>query len=95
MKVVLAPVASLVVGLLAFPALFATGDPAPLACVGAGSVEVVLATIRTLESGGDYTARAAGSTASGAYQFLDSTWNGYHGYPQAWQAPPPIQDAKA
>lgn len=95
MKVVLAPIGALVVGLLAFPALLATGDPGPLECVGTGSVDVVLATIRTLESGGDYTARAAGSTASGAYQFLDSTWDGHGGFPQAWQAPPPIQDARA
>lgn len=95
MKVVLAPIAALVVGLLALPVLFATGDPAPPACVGTGSVDLVLATIRTRESGGDYTARASGSTASGAYQFVDRTWNGYGGFPQAWQAPPPVQDAKA
>lgn len=95
MKLVLAPIGALVVGLLAFPALFATGDPVPLACAGSGSVEVVLATIRTRESGGDYTARASGSTASGAYQFVDRTWDGYGGFPQAWQAPPPVQDAKA
>jgi len=95
MKPVLAPIGALVVGLLALPALFATGDPAPLACVGSGSVEVVLATIRSRESGGDYTARASGSTASGAYQFVDSTWDGYGGFPQAWQAPPLVQDAKA
>lgn len=91
----MAPIAALVVGLLAFPALFAAGDPAPLACVGTGSVDAVLATIRIRESGGDYTARAAGSTASGAYQFVDRTWDGYGGFPQAWQAPPPVQDAKA
>lgn len=91
---VIAPVAALVVGLLAFPALFATGDPAPLSCAGVAS-DGVLATIRTLESGGDYTVRASGSTASGAYQFVDGTWDGYGGFPQAWQAPPAVQDAKA
>jgi hypothetical protein len=95
MKVVVAPIGALVAALLAFPAVFATGDPAPLACAGTPSMEVVLTTIRTLESGGDYTARASGSTVSGAYQFLGSTWNGYGGFPQAWQAPPPVQDAKA
>jgi Peptidase family M23/Transglycosylase-like domain len=88
------PVAALVIGLLAFPALFATGDPAPLVC-GAGDPDAVLATIRELESGGDYSARASGSSASGAYQFIDSTWNGYGGFPQAWQAPATVQDAKA
>lgn len=55
----------------------------------------VLATIRTRESGGDYQARATGSSASGAYQFLDSTWAGYSGYPAAWLAPPAVQDTRA
>ena len=58
-------------------------------------IDRVLATIRTLESGGDYTARARGSTASGAYQFLDSTWDGYGGYRRAGDAPPAVQNAKA
>jgi hypothetical protein len=97
MKVLLVPAAALLVGLLAFPVLFASGD-AP-AAPGCGTtnrpVDVVLATIRAIESGGDYTARAAGSTASGAYQFLDSSWAAYGGYPRAWQAPASVQDAKA
>jgi hypothetical protein len=55
----------------------------------------ILAAIRAIESGGDYTAAARSSTASGAYQFLDSTWNGHGGYQRARDAPPPVQDAKA
>ena len=82
--------------LLVIPMLFAGGDVAPTTCgTTAGSTDAVLATIRQLESGGDYQARAAGSSASGAYQFLDTTWDGYGGYPAAWLAPPAVQDAKA
>ena len=55
----------------------------------------ILATIRTLESGGDYTAASRTSSASGAYQFVDSTWSGYGGYPRAKDAPPAVQDAAA
>jgi hypothetical protein len=56
---------------------------------------VVLATIRAIESGGDYTAASRSSSASGAYQFIDSSWGGYGGYTRALHAPPPVQDAKA
>jgi hypothetical protein len=47
------------------------------------------------ESGGDYKAENPTSTASGKYQFLDGTWNGYGGYQHASDAPPAVQDAKA
>jgi hypothetical protein len=81
---------------MVIPVLFATGDPAPAAgCGPTGEMPVILATIRARESGGDYTARATGSTASGASQFTDATWNGYGGYAHAWQAPADVQDRKA
>ncbi|MGE0795939.1 MAG: M23 family metallopeptidase [Acidimicrobiia bacterium] len=97
MKAALAATTAMLVGLTILPALLANGDPPPLTvCViTAGPTTVVLQTIRTLESGGDYAAQAAGSTASGAYQFLDSTWNDYGGYHRAADAPPDVQDAKA
>lgn len=64
---------------------------------GAGGVDIdrILATIRQLESGGNYTARNPHSTASGAYQFINSTWGGYGGYSTAAAAPKHVQDAKA
>jgi hypothetical protein len=47
------------------------------------------------ESGGDITAQNPTSTASGKWQFLDSTWAGYGGYAKARYAPEHVQDAKA
>ncbi len=97
-KVLLAAVPLAILGSVAtIPVLLAGGDPPPLvACApNATSLEQTLATIRALESGGDHRARAAGSTASGAYQFINSTWDGYAGYPTAADAPSDIQDAKA
>jgi murein DD-endopeptidase MepM/ murein hydrolase activator NlpD len=55
----------------------------------------ILATIRAMETGGNYTTQVTSSTASGAYGFLDSSWGGYGGYRRARDAPPEVQDAKA
>ncbi|MEV0567533.1 hypothetical protein [Dactylosporangium sp. NPDC050588] len=57
-----------------------------------------MAAIRSVKSGGDY--HIAGpptpyGRASGAYQFIDSTWNNFKGYPTARSAPPAVQDQKA
>ena len=71
-------------------------DPIP------ADVEKILAAIRTKESGGNYAAQNPVSTASGAYQFIDSTWRSLTStygigteYPKAKLAPPEIQDAVA
>ena len=61
----------------------------------AGNIVVILATIRSLESGGSYTAQNPTSSASGAYQFKDATWASYGGFLHARDAPPAVQDAKA
>jgi hypothetical protein len=55
----------------------------------------ILATIRYVESRGDYSAPPNRGRASGAYQFITSTWNRYAGYPEAYLAPPEIQDERA
>lgn len=60
-----------------------------------------LACVRRHESGGNYRAENPVSTASGAYQFLDSSWRtlsaraGHGGYGHAASAPPWVQDAVA
>ena len=45
------------------------------------------------ESRGDIRAENPRSTASGKWQFLDSTWAGYGGYASAWMAPESVQEA--
>lgn len=72
--------------------------PAPPAHTPPGGF---LACVRRHESGGNYQAQNPTSTASGAYQYLRSTWltmsarAGHAGYPTARSAPPWVQDAVA
>lgn len=57
-----------------------------------------LAAIKQCESGGNYQAQNPVSTASGAYQMLDTTWRSLHaskGYAKAKYAPKAVQDAAA
>ena len=61
----------------------------------------LLRKIRSCESGSggvgsyNYSAQNRHSTASGAYQYLDTTWGGHMGYRKARFAPPRIQDRRA
>jgi murein DD-endopeptidase MepM/ murein hydrolase activator NlpD len=93
-----------VAGILSLPllAVTGTGSPATAGFVGCGDMPRILETIRTQESGGNYQAQATGSTASGAYQIIDTTWAGWTSaarigteYRHAANAPPDIQDAVA
>lgn len=99
-KLVAAVVASAIGGLVALPLL--AGGTTGQAIAGCGDVPRVLDTIRTLESSGDYTAKAALASASGAYQIIDSTWAAWSAaagvgteYQHASDAPPAVQDAVA
>jgi hypothetical protein len=69
---------------------------------GGGDVDKVLSTIKGVESGGNYNAKNPNSSASGAYQFIDSTWQAAtrkygigQEYKTARSAPPEIQDMVA
>jgi hypothetical protein len=70
--------------------------------IAQGSNKSILETIRMKESRNNYSAQNPVSTASGAYQFLDGTWQALskkYGigteYSKAKYAPPEIQDAVA
>jgi hypothetical protein len=65
-------------------------------------VSKILSTIREVESGNNYSVGSKSSSASGAYQFIDSTWRDSTKkfgigteYQRAKDAPPEIQDAVA
>jgi muramidase (phage lysozyme) len=70
--------------------------------IGDPSTKRIADTIKEKESNNNYGAKANGSTASGAYQFTNGTWNSLtkkYGigtqYKTASSAPPAIQDAIA
>ena len=85
--------------------------PASPASLGPCGGDLPPCRVKQRESGGDYRiwnrgcyapvgwtgsrSPCGGSTASGAWQVIRSTWNGYAGYLNAADAPPEVQDAKA
>lgn len=70
----------------------------PMMQGGLDMIDAFMAAIRQIESGGNYTVLGPPTPygrASGAYQFLDSTWGGYGGFTRAADAPPAMQDERA
>ena len=70
------------------PPAVASGNPA-----GAYGAFPGAACIVTAESGDNATAQNPDSSASGLFQDLDTTWNGYDGYAHAKDAPVSVQIA--
>ena len=64
---------------------------APGACGGA----LPPCCVMMIESGGNPQAVNSSSGASGKWQFMDNTWQGYGGYASAAEAPEQVQDARA
>jgi septal ring factor EnvC (AmiA/AmiB activator) len=71
------------------------GSPTPDGpSYGAGGGWAIPYSVVDCESGGqDLTPNSAG--ASGYYQIIPSSWDGYGGYSQAYQAPKSLQDQRA
>lgn len=78
-----------------YPAPATPPLPAATATTTTADIDRFMAAIRSKESTNDYNAYNSQYGASGAYQFLDSTWNHYKGYVSARDAPPAIQDERA
>ena len=58
-------------------------------------IEYILLTIRWMESRETYDIAPNKGGASGAYQYIKKTWANYAGYPEAYLAPPWVQDERA
>ena len=65
---------------------------------GPDGIDAFMRALRDVESSGNYGAVGVPTPwgrATGAYQFLDSTWGNYAGYARAKDAPPEVQDQRA
>lgn len=57
-------------------------------------VEILMYSIKQVESNGRYSAKSKWSSACGAYQYMPITWNNYKGFKTACLAPEWVQDAR-
>lgn len=57
-------------------------------------VEILMYSIKQVESSGRYTAKSKWSQACGAYQYMPITWNNYRGFKNACLAPEWAQDSR-
>lgn len=71
------------------------GAGAATGATGEITMDDFLYGLRMHESNGNYQAQSPISTASGAYQYINGTWNNYRGYARAKDAPPSVQDERA
>ena len=56
--------------------------------------EILMYSIKQVESHGRYKAQSKWSSACGAYQYMPATWNNYQGYKTACHAPEDVQDSR-
>ena len=57
-------------------------------------IEILMYSIKQVESSGRYKAKSKWSDACGAYQYMPITWNNYKGFKNACLAPEWAQDAR-
>jgi hypothetical protein len=57
-------------------------------------VEIIMYSIKQVESHGRYNAKSKWSSACGAYQYMPLTWDNYDGFKTACLAPEWVQDAR-
>jgi hypothetical protein len=57
-------------------------------------IEILMYSIKQVESHGRYKAKSKWSDACGAYQYMPITWNNYKGFRTACLAPESVQDQK-
>ena len=103
-KIVIGFYAALCTAVFALPFFAGGGGSAgPLGPYACGPVGVILDTIRTVETGGNYQTTITSASASGAYAFIDVAWRHYAAlagvdittYPRAYMATETDQDATA